>query len=387
MQEFLIIPARITIMIPVLATLVAGWALTARAQGGIPDGVPSFVVDYAPVVYLHSEDKYWPSDISAQLTNTEPKVNFEPVANAPNPLTLDNLAELNDFGGENVFLTSKIKPDANPPYLKGVLPNADGETQGAISCAIVTNDHGDGTVDAFYFYFYAFDFGGVYVGQNIGNHVGDWEHNMIRFVDGKPSAVWYSQHSNGQAFEYGTVMKLDGGDRVSRPGFVEELELTDVCTAAYRLQRQWLTRQLRHQRHSCLRHSEREPALRSDRRPHGRRSLLGPYAVCVLVFIQQDQQGFHILWFRVRSPSTSSNFFSLTVTSESVNWLSFLGHWGDEKYSQDDPIQDCVFGIDALCKYTGGPTGPIDKQLDREEVCPDNGILCIVRKILVQRSD
>lgn len=75
------------------------------------------------------------------------------------------------------------------------------------------------------------------------------------------------------------------------------------------------------------------------------------------------------------------------MTSESVNWLSFLGHWGDEKYPQDDPIQDCVFGIDALCKYTGGPTGPIDKQLDREEVCPDNGILCIVRKILVQRSD
>lgn len=42
--------------------------------------------------------------------------------------------------------------------------------------------------------------------------------------------------------------------------------------------------------------------------------------------------------------------------------------------------------IDALCKYTNGPTGPADKQLQRKKVCPDNGILCIVRNILVQRD-
>lgn len=34
---------------------------------------------------------------------------------------------------------------------------------------------------------------------------------MIRFVAGKPSAIWYSQHTNGQAFEYDTVHKYNDG--------------------------------------------------------------------------------------------------------------------------------------------------------------------------------
>ena len=44
------------------------------------------------------------------------------------------------------------------------------------------------------------------------------EHNMIRFVDGVPKAVWYSQHGNGQAFDY-KALKKDSktGKRVSPP--------------------------------------------------------------------------------------------------------------------------------------------------------------------------
>lgn len=39
------------------------------------------------------------------------------------------------------------------------------------------------------------------------------EHNMIRFRDGKPEALWYSQHARGQAFTYKAVEKE--GKRVS----------------------------------------------------------------------------------------------------------------------------------------------------------------------------
>jgi hypothetical protein len=33
-----------------------------------------------------------------------------------------------------------------------------------------------------------------------------------------------------------------------------------------------------------------------------------------------------------------------------------------------------------------GPTGPADKQLNRNNVCPDNGNDCILRGILVPRN-
>jgi hypothetical protein len=52
-------------------------------------------------------------------------------------------------------LTSKEGIQALPGWFKGVAPNSNGETEGAVTSAIVVNDHGDGKVDAFYFYFYA----------------------------------------------------------------------------------------------------------------------------------------------------------------------------------------------------------------------------------------
>jgi hypothetical protein len=32
---------------------------------------------------------------------------------------------------------------------------------------------------------------------------------MIRFVNGEPKEMWYSQHASGQAFTYGAVEKKD----------------------------------------------------------------------------------------------------------------------------------------------------------------------------------
>jgi hypothetical protein len=85
-------------------------------------------------------------------------------------------------------------------------------------------------------------------------------------------------------------------------------------------------------------------------------------------------------WF---SYDASSQKFTTYDDSTPVNWLYYLGRWGDEQYPSSDPRQDSVLGIDDLSKYTSGPTGPIDKQLNRTDVCPDNGNLCIVRSILV----
>ena len=114
--------------------------------------------------------------------------------NTPNPLTLNNLDTLNSAGA-NVYLTSVDDVTKGPAWLKGVKPNASGKTDGAVSSAIIVNDHGAGRVDAFYMYFYAYNFAPPIFGQDVGDHVGDWEHTMVRFLNGKPQAVWFSQVS------------------------------------------------------------------------------------------------------------------------------------------------------------------------------------------------
>ena len=93
---------------------------------------------------------------------------------APNPLTLDNLDQLNANNGANVYLTSIDDITIQPLWLKGVEPDGSGKTNGATSCAVIVNDRGNGLVDAFYMYFYAYNWGGRILGQEVGNHVGDW---------------------------------------------------------------------------------------------------------------------------------------------------------------------------------------------------------------------
>jgi hypothetical protein len=39
--------------------------------------------------------------------------------------------------------------------------------------------------------------------STFGNHVGDWEHVTVRFIDGRPAQVYLSQHANGQTFSFG----------------------------------------------------------------------------------------------------------------------------------------------------------------------------------------
>ena len=120
----------------------------------------------APLVYLYSGETYFPADLSAQLANTQPEVNYVVVSRAPSLLTLNNLNELNSYG--SVYLTSKVDITTNPAWLNGIKPDTSGKTNNAISCAIIVNDHGSGNVDAFYMYFYAFNWGGVVLGQQLG---------------------------------------------------------------------------------------------------------------------------------------------------------------------------------------------------------------------------
>jgi hypothetical protein len=140
-----------------------------------------YLTSAAPLVHLDQNELYLPSDIQNQLNNTYSALNFTATPNAPSPLLLSDLEQLNplgnctQFGSCQIYLTSKDNVTINPPWLYGVLPDpVTFETIGARSCAIIVNDHGNGIVDAFYMYFYAFNLGETVLGQVLGDHVGDW---------------------------------------------------------------------------------------------------------------------------------------------------------------------------------------------------------------------
>lgn len=67
-----------------------------------------------------------------------------------------------------MYLTSIADVSTDPAWLKGIQPDADGGTPGEVTCAIIVVDKGNNVVDAFYMYFYAFNWGGVVLGNQLG---------------------------------------------------------------------------------------------------------------------------------------------------------------------------------------------------------------------------
>lgn len=50
------------------------------------------------------------------------------------------------------------------------------------------------------------------LGSEYGNHVGDWEHTMIRFVNGVPQYIYLSEHSGGKSYTFDAIPLTDRTD-------------------------------------------------------------------------------------------------------------------------------------------------------------------------------
>lgn len=141
----------------------------------------------APLVWLHSQDPFKPSDLLKHVQNTTPLLGSEPLSGVPK-LNLDNLATLNEFG-DQVFLTSNDDPTTLPPWLFGEAPDPEGQIHNAVPCVVILVEKNAYDVDAFFFYFYSYDRGANITqvvrpldklldntqgGMHFGDHVGDW---------------------------------------------------------------------------------------------------------------------------------------------------------------------------------------------------------------------
>ena len=106
-----------------------------------------------------------------------------------------------------------LDEDFRPETLRRLGKRASGGRSDA-PAVLITVDKGNGVVDAFWFFFYSYNLGNSVLNVRFGNHVGDWEHTVIRFSHGKPKAVFFSEHSFGEAYSYEAVEKI--GKRVSK---------------------------------------------------------------------------------------------------------------------------------------------------------------------------
>ncbi|KXH47425.1 vacuolar protein sorting-associated protein 62 [Colletotrichum simmondsii] len=330
-----------------ICSTIAGPAIGADLR------CPDYVIQHAPLIWLHSDDPYMPSDLLTHIQHTSPALDGKTIPDIPT-LDLDNLESLNKFGDE-VALTSNDDPLSYPEWIHGATPDADGRISNATPCVVVLVEKGERDLDAFYFYFYSFNEGmnisqvlepfnrmvngeKAQSGMHFGDHVGDWEHNMIRFRDGKPTGIYYSQHVDGASFNWddSAITKTDGRPIVysargshanypTRGNQIHNSVLVDYCDEG----RRW------------------DP-------------ILSAY------FYHFDKESFTVT--RLDPPAKSSP--TPPPSSNLTSFFYYSGRWGDIAYPASDPRQEIVpkFG---LKRIESGPTGPRHKHLVRKGLKPD----------------
>ncbi|KAM0800752.1 hypothetical protein BDR22DRAFT_805712 [Usnea florida] len=312
--------------------------------------IPQYVLDYAPLVHLYSEEQFWPCDIKDHLLHVTPELNYTPIEGLP-PLNLSNLDQLNRFEkGRDVFLTSNDNVEDRPDWLSGQVnipddyaddskkygfdsqatnPNIGILSQGGHSDApavLVTINKGDGIVDAFWFFFYSYNLGNVVFNVRFGNHIGDWEHTLVRFQHGKPKVVFVSEHFFGSAYSYSAVEKIG-----------------------------------------------KRPVVYSAVGTHAMYATSGAHPYILPLGILHDQTDRGPLW----DPTLNSLTYTYNHITDDLHasnrtphaptqWFYFAGKWGDKFYPLSDSRQ---YGFAGEYHYVNGPLGPRFKNLGRRKVC------------------
>ncbi|KAL5337851.1 hypothetical protein BJX70DRAFT_221296 [Aspergillus crustosus] len=201
-------------------------------------------------------------------------------------------------------------------------------------------DKGNGIVDAFWFYFYSFNLGNIVLNVRFGNHIGDWEHCLVRFHHGKPKALFFSAHSGGEAYSYEAVEKIG-----------------------------------------------KRPVIYSATGTHAMYATPGVHAYVLPWGLLHDQTDRGPLW----DPLLNSHMYTYdhvndTLRASTLNpsapteWFYFNGHWGDKFYPLGDHRQ---YRFAGQYHYVNGPLGPRFKHLDRQKVCqsPDTAP-CVIKDFI-----
>ncbi|KAL8998168.1 MAG: hypothetical protein Q9169_002722 [Polycauliona sp. 2 TL-2023] len=328
---------------------------TEKADGTDPNReIPDYVLEYAPLVHLHSSEKFWPCDIAEHLQHVTPYLNYTAMAPTSSNFNLTNLDQLNEFErGRFVYLTSDDNVEARPDWLGGEknIPETPQELYEPITrhnvpqrplgashpaqirggrsdapAVLVVVHKGNGIVDAFWFFFYSYNLGNLVFNIRFGNHVGDWEHTLVRFINGVPKYVFVSEHFFGQAYTYNAVEKIG-----------------------------------------------KRPVVYSAIGTHAMYATPGTHPYILPLGLLHDETDRGPLW----DPALNALTYTYNHTSDTLlpsnlhpmaptEWFYFNGHWGDKVYPIGDSRQYEFVGE---YHYVTGPLGPRWKHLGREKVC------------------
>ncbi|MFT3766208.1 MAG: Vps62-related protein [Minicystis sp.] len=263
---------------------------------------------YAPRVWLAAGERFLPSSVDAFLPNVHKDSGDGVVRYTTNQ----------DLGCDSC---------SDPPFLSGQRPDQVSVPVYAQIVNRTTNGQPSNTTDVIYWTFYPYNDGkdvciGLWGGslgcvggyESFGNHVGDWEHVMIRFVNGNPTQVFLSAHDGGAPFNYGdpALTLVDG--------------------------------------HPVVFAALGSHGLYPDARRH-------TYATLPNSFTLDDDTSFGIAW------DTWNNVVTFGVQSVgsytgSLAWLNFTGDWGNAKGGCG--IYEKVGGF---CIREGGPSALVPRSL------------------------
>lgn len=293
------------------------------------------------------------------------------------------------------------RPFPPPPGTPGHKPDASGYSRAPAVLVLV--DKGSGVLDAFWFFFYSYNLGQTVLNMRFGNHVGDWEHCMVRFENGVPRAMFLSEHEGGQAYAWAALekkrMNTTSTTRVGADGqpVVEVVERPVIYSAvgshamyafpgphAYVLPFQML-------KDDTDRGPLWDPSLNnyayfydyqdsppppeedegSTQDEHGLDEST-PYPVNTTVLDAHARRRSSEVAPSLVGKRGEAVVEPVSLVPASSNpdaptsWFHFEGPWGDELYGLGDERQWRLFG---QYHYVSGPMGPKFKRLGRQNVC------------------
>lgn len=267
---------------------------------------------FAPLVYLHQDDPFLPSEVPFHTPPTSPFYgNNSDIADSAGFLeTLLSCAVCTD----QTFLFGK-NPETHsvPVYASIIVKDSPATTTDGIEPT-------DTVTDIVYWMFYPYN-RGKYVNpvfwdtDYYGNHVGDWEHSTVRFVNGRPYRVYLSQHGDGAVYPFAD----------------KNLMLTGSNAGEFGAQ------------------------VYSAKGSHALYASVGSFTYKTIAgFIDlTDHTGQGKAW------NTKSNVEVMFYQPQgqyngSHSWMNYSGRWGNSE-------QSCIGSPVNVCKLEDGPTGPAYK--------------------------